>query len=322
MFLALGVIVAIAVIAALSFFLLGNAANEGVEVPDCSGLTLNEATAAVEKAGFKVGNIEYAFNDTVPADSVISQSPRAGTKQSKDTPINLTVSKGVEQVEVPDLTNMTANEARAALQRAGFKYEAGAAEHSDTVKENRVMRQTPEAGTKADKGSTVIYILSAGQETIAVPDVKNMLEGEATAALNNAGFEVTVDYASDKDVPQGCVISQSPAAGEKAKPDSTVNIKVSTGVQYYYAIAYVNDPAGGYVSPEGTQVPDGDSVTFSIVPNSGYHISSVTDSNGNSYGASSSVTISNVKGDLSLSVAFEKDPTPTPSSGSSSNKTS
>ena len=155
-----------------------------------------------------------------------------------------------------------------------------------------------------------------------MPDVKNMYEGEATAALNNAGFEVTVDYASDKDVPQGCVISQSPAAGEKAKPDSTVNIKVSTGVQYYYAIAYVNDPSGGYVTPESTQVPEGDSVTFSIAANSGYHISSVVDSNGNSYGASSSVTISNVKGDLSLSVAFDKDPTPTPSSSSAASKTS
>ncbi len=323
-FIALGAIVAIAIIAALSYFLLGNTVSEGAEVPDCAGMTLNEATAAVEDAGFKVGNIEYAFNDAIPADTVISQSPRAKTKQPKDTPINLTVSKGVEQVEVPDLTNMTANEARAALQRAGFKYEAGTAEHSDTVKENRVMRQTPEAGTKADKGSTVIYILSAGQETIAVPDVKNMYEGEATAALNNAGFEVTVDYASDKNVPQGCVISQSPAAGEKAKPDSTVNIKVSTGVQYYYAIAYVNDPSGGYVTPESTQVPEDDSVTFSIVANSGYHISSVVDSNGNSYGASSSVTISNVKGDLSLSVAFDKDPTPTPtpSSSSAASKTS
>ncbi|MBO4352778.1 MAG: Stk1 family PASTA domain-containing Ser/Thr kinase [Eggerthellaceae bacterium] len=311
-------LVAIAAIAAISYFLLSSTANQGAEVPDCAGMTLNEATAAIEDAGFKVGNIDYAFNDTVPADAIISQSPRAGTKQTKDTPINFVVSKGIEQVEVPDLTNMTANEARAALQRAGLKFEAGTAEHSDTVKENRVMRQEPAAGTKVDKGSTVIYILSAGEETIAVPDVKNMYEGEATATLNNEGFEVTVDYESSKDVPNGCVISQSPAAGEKAKPDSTVNIKVSTGVQYYYAMAYVNDPSGGYVSPEGTQVPDGDSVTFSIVPNSGYRIASVSDSNGNSYGAASTVTISNVKGDLSISVTFEKEPTPTPSSSSAS----
>ena len=84
-------------------------------------------------------------------------------------------------------------------------------------------------------------------------------------------------------------------------------------------MAYVNDTAGGYVSPEGTQVPEGDSVTFSISANSGYHISNVVDSNGNSYGAASVVTISNVKGDLSVSVTFEKNaaPTPTPSQSSS-----
>ena len=88
----------------------------------------------------------------------------------------------------------------------------------------------------------------------------------------------------------------------------------------------MNDPSGGYVTPESTQVPEDDSVTFSIVANSGYHISSVIDSNGNSYGAASTVTISNVKGDVSLSVAFDKDPeptpTPTPSSSSASSKSS
>ena len=315
----LGVVVAIAAIAAISYFLLGNAADKGIEVPDCTNKTLADATSAIEQAGFELGTVEYAYSDTVPADTVISQTPRAGSAQAKGTAINFTVSKGIEQVEVPDLSNMTANEARAALQRAGLKYEAGTAEHSDTVKENRVMRQTPAAGEKADKGSTVVYILSAGEETIAVPDVKGMYEGEATATLNNAGFEGTVDYASDKNVPEGCVISQTPNAGEKAKANTKISLKVSTGIQYYYAMAYVNDTAGGYVSPEGTQVPEGDSVTFSISANSGYHISNVVDSNGNSYGAASVVTISNVKGDLSVSVTFEKNaaPTPTPSQQSS-----
>ncbi len=314
-------VIALAAIAALSFFVLGRATDTGTDVPDVAGYTLDQATSEIQNHGFKVGSVEYAYSDTVPADTVISQTPRANTKQPQGTAINLAVSKGVEQIEVPDLTNMTANEARAALQRAGLKYEAGAAEHSDTVKENRVMRQSPNAGEKVDKGSTVIYILSAGTETTAVPDVKGMYEGEATATLNNAGFMVTVDYAADSTVPQGCVISQSPNANEKAKPNSTVNLKVSTGAEYFSAYAYVNDIDGGTVSPGSTSVESGGSVVFTITTNPGYHIVDVMDSNGISYGASSVVTVSNIRGDVSVSVTFEQTsptPTPTPSSSSAS----
>ena len=300
-------LVAIAAVAALSFFLLGRGVTgEGKEVPDVANVQLAQATKSIEDAGFKLGNVEYAFNDQVPADTVISQSPRAGSKQPEGSAINLTVSKGVEQVDVPDLTDMTANEARAALQRVGLKYEAGPAEHSDTVKENRVMSQNPKAGAKVDKGSTVTYTLSAGAETSEVPNIVGMLEGEAIAKLNNAGFLVTVDYQPDSKVPQGSVVSQSPKGGEKAKENSTVSLVVSTGLQYFDATSYASNPAGGTVTPEYTSVPAGGSVSFYITPNSGYKISSITDSNGNSYGTSSTVTINNVQGNVSLAVEFAK----------------
>ena len=322
---ALGVIAAIAVIAALSYVLLGQGLgnNTGVEVPDVTNMKLDQATSKLQEAGLQVGSVDYVYNDQAEADTVIGQTPRAGTSQPKDTKIGLTVSQGVEQVEVPDLTDMTANEARAALQRANLKYETGPAEHSETVKENRVMRQSPEAGTKVNKNSSVTYILSAGPETLEIPDVKGMLEGEATATLNNAGFLVTSDYQPDANVPQGAVISQTPAAGERGKENTTVNLVISTGVQYFNASSFSSNPAGGTVSPEYTSVPSGGSVSFYITPNAGYTIASVVDSNGNSYGTSGVVTISNVRGDVSLSVTFEEAYTPpTPSSSSASSASS
>ena len=289
------------------------------EVPDVTGKTVDAAAGDLKSAGFSVGAVDYVYNDKVGADLIISQSPNAGSMQEPNTKINLSVSQGIEQVEVPDLTNMTANDARAALQKVGLAYEAGAAEHSNTIKENKVMRQTPAAGTRVDKGSTVTYILSAGEETIKVPDVVKSLEGEATAELKNAGFEVVVDYAPDNDVPEGAVVSQSPRAGEKAKSGSTISLVISTGAQYFSASAYSNDPSAGSVSPEYTSVMSGGSVTFYISPNSGYVVSGVYDSNGNSYGAATSVTLSNVLGDVSLSVEFAEDPSkpePTPSASS------
>ena len=318
---AVAAIVAIAIIGVLAFMLLGKgcAADTGnIEVPDVTNQQLDQARATLENAKLTVGSVDYVFNDSVPDGAVISQSPKAGSKQAEGTKVNLSVSQGTEQVTVPDLTDMTADEARAALQQAGLKYEAGAAEHSDKVKENHVVRQSPKAGEKVAKNSTVTYYLSAGQQTTAIPDVVGEYEGSAESILTNAGFTVTVDYKSSKEYDEGVVMSQTPKAGEKAKSGSSVNIVVSTGAKHFAASAYVNNSSAGEVSPSSIDIEEGGSITFYITPYDGYAISSVTDSTGASYGAASSVTINNIQNDVSLSVVFEETGGGGGSSGSSS----
>ena len=322
-FIAIGVIAALAIVALLAFMVFGKGFSFDtgeIEVPDVAGQPLETAKSLIEEQDLAVGAVDYVYSDSVTEGNVVSQTPQAHSKQAKGTKINLSVSQGVEQVSVPDLSDMTADEARNALTQAGLKYEAGAAEHSDTVKKNHVLRQSPKAGERVAKNTTVTYYLSAGEDTTAVPNVVGQAEGSANSTLTNAGFTVTVDYQSSSEVPEGNVISQSPAANEKVKSGSSVNIVVSTGVKYYTASAYVNNSSAGEVSPGSTNVQQGGSVTFFITPYSGYQISSVSDSNGNSYGVTDSVLISNVQGDVSLSVVFEAipEPEPTPSSSSAS----
>ena len=310
-------IVAIAAIAGISYAIIGQGfAPSGKEVPDVVEKQLSQATAAIEDAGFVVGTVDYVYSDTVAADVVLSQSPRAGSTQSEGTKINLTVSQGIEQVEVPDLTEMDANNARAALQKVGLKYEAGAAEYSNTVKENRIVRQSPAAGEKVAKGTTVTYYLSAGEEKVAVPNVVGESESIAISMLEDAGFKVRTDYQPSEEYEQGAVSAQSPTSSEKAKSGATITIVVSTGSLTYSASASSNE--GGSVSPEYLSVEKGESVTFTIKPDAGYTIESVTDSNGNSYGANTSVTIRNIQNDVSLSVTFKSDGSrPSGDSGSS-----
>ena len=312
---AVAAIAVIAAIAALSYFLLtsGVGRAQGVEVPDFTNQNLAQAETAIQEAGFELGTVDYVYSDTVAADTIIDQTPRAGTVQDAGTKIALTVSQGIEQVAVPDLANMTASEARTALQKVGLKYEAGAAEHSDTVAENHVLRQEPAAGTKVDKGASVTYVLSAGVEQVSVPDVKGKLEGEARSELANAGFSVTVDYHSSSTVEEGAVISQSPESGSKARKGASINIVVSTGTTYYNATSYVSGVAGGAVSPEVTSVPEGGSVSFFITTYDGYELVNVTDSNGVSYGASSTVTVNDVTSDVSVAVEFKLAEQPEPS---------
>lgn len=304
---AIAALAAIVVIAALAIAFLGHGCSldtGDIEVPDTYNKTLDEAKALIEGKNLAVGAVDYVYSADVEEGRVVSQTPKAGSKQAEGTKINLQVSQGAEQVSVPDLKDMTAEQAKEALEKAGLKYEAGPAEHSDTVKEEHVARQSPKAGERVVKGSTVTYYLSAGEDTVSVPSVLGELEGTAKSILTNAGFSVTVDYVSSSDVPQGCVVSQTPGANEKVKSGSSVNIVISNGARYYSVSAYVNNSTAGDVSPSSTEVRQGGSVTFYITAYSGYEISDVSDSNGVSYGASSSVTVDDVQGDFSLSVTF------------------
>ncbi|MBR0404610.1 MAG: Stk1 family PASTA domain-containing Ser/Thr kinase [Eggerthellaceae bacterium] len=321
---ALGILLAIAAIAGLSYALLSGAisVNKGIEMPDVVGKTLSEAQAELTEAGFTLTEPDYIYSDTVEKDVVTGQTPRAGTTQEEGAEVRLTVSQGIEQVQVPDLTNMDANEARAELQRAGLKYESGTAEYSENIKENHIVRQSPAAGETVDKGSTVTYYLSLGIEAVSVPEVVGEYEETATTILQDAGFKVKTTYENSDYYEYGVVVSQSPTSSQKAKNGATVKLVVSSGPIYYGVYADVSDPEGGSVSLDGDgYTSPGGSVSFSVSVNDGYTIESITDSNGTSYGTSGSGTVKNVQGDMYLSVVFKKDPNHTDENSEESEST-
>ena len=224
------VVAVIALIAIAAFALGGNSESKDlIEVPDVTGQTLDQAKSAIQSAGFKVGNVQQTYSDKVDSGKVISQDPAGKSKKAKGTSVNLTVSQGTQEIEVPDLTGKTADEAKKLLQANGLKYKAGTAEYSDSVEKDHVVRQDVSAGSKVAKDTVVTYYLSLGSEGSTVPDVTGQSRSAATTTLNNAGFYVTVDEQYSDTVSEGVVISQTPTSGSKLKADGTVNIVVSKG---------------------------------------------------------------------------------------------
>ena len=219
----------VALVAIAAFALGGNSSGEQIEVPDVTGQTLDQAKTAIQSAGFKVGSVTQSYSESVESGKVISQDPAAKTKKAKGSTINLTVSQGAQEIEVPDLVGKTADEAKKLLQANGLKYKAGTAEYSDSVDKDRIARQDVAAGSKVAKDTVVTYYLSLGSEGNSVPDVVGQTRSSATATLNNAGFYVTVDQQYSDTVEEGLVISQTPSSGSKLKADGTVNIVVSKG---------------------------------------------------------------------------------------------
>lgn len=123
---------------------------EPIEVQDYTGETATDAQAALEDAGFEVA-LDEEFSDDVAEGRVISQSPDSGTKFRDDT-ITLVVSKGPENVEVPDVGGRPRVEAIKTLEDAGFEVDV----RNRIPGADAVVFQSPGGGGEAKVGSTVV----------------------------------------------------------------------------------------------------------------------------------------------------------------------
>jgi serine/threonine-protein kinase len=91
--------------------------------------------------------------------TVIAQSPKGGAKANKNSQVALTVSKGPDTADVPDLTGLTEADATTQVTGAGFQVQAKDVDVSDQSEEGMVVRQRPPAGTKLKKGRTVVIYI-------------------------------------------------------------------------------------------------------------------------------------------------------------------
>lgn len=223
----IGVVVALLAvigIVAAAMALGGN--QEMVNVPDVSNKPIAEARSELQAAGFTIGTETEVYNPDVEAGNVVSTDPAAGVQAAKGSSVNITISKGTEQVTVPDLRGMSADEAQRVLASYGLNGQQGDTVFSDDVEENRVAQQDIAAGTTAYKGDTITFHLSKGPETASVPNVQGLDFETARDRLEAAGFTVSLQWRDDS-AAVNTVIRQS--ATGTAKLGTTITLTISNG---------------------------------------------------------------------------------------------
>ncbi|MEP6480889.1 MAG: Stk1 family PASTA domain-containing Ser/Thr kinase [Rhodoglobus sp.] len=139
--------------------------------------------------------------------------------------------------DVPSVTGQTYEKGSKTLENAKLVSQKFS-EASKTVAEGVIIRTDPEAGTTVAPGLHVKVYVSLGVTPVTVPNVSNMLEADAIAAIKAK----TLVYGSttttnSPDVPAGVVISSDPAGGGTKRADGstvregdTVNLIVSNGL--------------------------------------------------------------------------------------------
>lgn len=194
-----------------------------VTVPDIVGLTVDQANTNLIAEGLVLGEVVYQVAPDRPVNTIISQNPGKETEVNKGTAVNVVVSKGKGQVQVPDLTNYASvDDARQALYAVGLTLGPVTFEDSDKP-ENTVLRTDPAAGTVVNEGTAISVVVSSGK--VKVPNVVGMTENDAKSALK--GFIITIIYEESDVVTAGTVISQTPAGDVQVDPGSAVTIVVA-----------------------------------------------------------------------------------------------
>jgi len=103
---------------------------------------------------------QQEYSDTVPAGQVIRTEPGAGSQLSVGDLVTVYVSQGPEPVQVPDLTGMTADQARTAVTQVGLTLTVSAATvEVPPDQDGKVVSQTPEQGTLVPPGRNVEVVL-------------------------------------------------------------------------------------------------------------------------------------------------------------------
>lgn len=223
----IGVVVALLAvigIVAAAMALGGN--QEMVNVPDVSNKPIAEARSELQAAGFTIGTETEVYNPDVEAGNVVSTDPAAGVQAAKGSSVNITISKGTEQVTVPDLRGMSADKAQRVLASYGLNGQQGDTVFSDDVEENRVAQQDIAAGTTAYKGDTITFHLSKGPETASVPNVQGLDFETARDRLEAAGFTVSLQWRDDS-AAVNTVIRQNVTG--TAKLGTTITLTISNG---------------------------------------------------------------------------------------------
>ena len=129
-------------------------------VPDVVGRTQAAAESLLKTNNF-IPEVKEQASDTVAKGTVISQTPAANSKASKNSVVQIFVSSGPGDVSIPNVVGLSATDASNQLGQAGFQVSTQQ-QSSSSVPVGKVISTNPSANSKAAKGSTVTIVVSTG----------------------------------------------------------------------------------------------------------------------------------------------------------------
>lgn len=226
------VLSALIVLAILTFTLLPALLSpKDIEVPDVSGMTLDQAVSKLVTEGFVIGETKEISDDEVEEGFVIKTDPKAGRMAKESSEITVFLSTGKPTFELLDYTNRSYEDVVTLLKDKGFKDIKKLEVFDDNISSGTIIEQNYRVGDKVIPEDTILeFTVSKGPDLIELTSF-NGLDAEAVQEYaESVGLiaDVSKEEFSDT-VEKGQVISQEPKAGEKVKKGSKISVIISKG---------------------------------------------------------------------------------------------
>ena len=133
----------------------------------------------------------------------------------------------VNSATVPDIVGLTLEEAELAVGRVDLQLEVTEVNH-DTIAENIIIDQTPEADTNMKKGDSIVATISIGPVTLLMPNLIGLTREEAVDKLTDRGLSVLI-FRTPSTQTVDSVIEQKPEKGEPYVAGQEIQLTLSGG---------------------------------------------------------------------------------------------
>ncbi|MBK4174860.1 Stk1 family PASTA domain-containing Ser/Thr kinase [Corynebacterium macginleyi] len=189
---------------------------EIIEVPDVTGMDLDEAAEILEEAGLELNSSISERNDAAPIGEVIQQNPAGGTQLSKGSKVRVTVSKGVEKKRVPDVTGLDEQDARSRLEANDFDVNV---HEVDSLEPEGTVLSVSNQGAQVEKGQTITIEVSNGI-LMKAPEIMHKNQGQAENALRQAGWDGVLQVGEP--IPTGALVDNNKIGWASVNPGDTI----------------------------------------------------------------------------------------------------
>lgn len=203
-----------------------------VVVPNVVGMTVVEAQKVLEDAGFKI-KLKEAFDANVTPGTVMQQDPAAKTQKKSGAVITITICRGLELLNIPDVVGMNLNTAKQKLEESGYKLgNVTKVLDKDKVK-GTVLKQSPKADSKLPKGTAVDLVVNEPEEDkpkkAPMPSIIGLSLDNAQDKLSHLGLAPSEIKTVDSDKPANIILSVTPEAGTVVSSETKISLTISSG---------------------------------------------------------------------------------------------
>ena len=227
----LAVLTILTVVVALAINLSGGVKPRAVQIPDVRGKISADAIAELQNKGFKIRTNQQP-DSVVRPDHVISTDPAGNMSINAGDEVQINVSTGPEQHEIPDVAGLSYADAVKKLTAAGFGKFKQTEAASSSSQRDKVLNTVPAANTTTAITNEITLVVGTGPVTRSIPDVVGQSTEQATKNLNTLGFTAVLTAPVDSIEPAGQVLSVDPGIGSNAELDTAITLKVSKGNQF------------------------------------------------------------------------------------------